>query len=306
MKETSGRSEERHGRLQSPRCPDINSESRDIPANKIPMKPVYAKLMSCLEGTEYYKPILVDTNISATDKYATYRFFNNLELPCCVHLYVYHAGSQLGNIDYIWKKDRCPQQHCSAMAKVKSSLPVYMSRAMRKAFSSRYQHVKKLTPAVLRSMYRYLTDDCTFEPQSAEIDKRLELLLDDPDIDLIVDKRELNSGRQTRFWKGVDDLLEEYGKAADDRRHGPDVAHLPVAISIPDLIRKVADKLPTDTPIPSEPWVRFQFWPRNRFSETAKRYSCRFDVKYKVQKSKVASFTNPMLILDIALSFFAI
>lgn len=152
-----------------------------------------------------------------------------------------------------------------------------MSRALRKAFSDRYQHVKKLTPVVLRSMYRFLTDDHTSESQSADIDIHLELMLTDPDIDLVVDKRELNHGEQKyeEFWKGVDALLEEYGKAVDDRRHGPDVAHLPIAISIPDLMKKVADKLPIGTLIPSESWVRFQFWPKNRFSEVAKHYNCR-------------------------------
>ena len=72
-------------------------------------------------------------------------------------------------------------------------LPLYMSRSMRKAFSDRYKHVKKLIPVVLRSMYRFLTDDHTSETQSADIDVRLELMLNDPDIDLVVDKRELTN-----------------------------------------------------------------------------------------------------------------
>ncbi len=107
---------------------------------------------------------------------------------------------------------------------------------------------------------------------------------------MVVDKRELNQGRKEQFevfWKGVDSLLEEYGKAVDDRRHGPDVAHMPIAISIHDLINQVASKLPPDSLIPSESWVRFQFWPRNRFSGTAKHYNCRFDVKYKVQSRQL-------------------
>lgn len=232
MKASLDRSEARHSSLHSLRTPDVNSESRDILASKLPMKLIYARLMGRLESTDYYNPVLVDTYLSATDKQAKYRFFSNLELPFCVHLFVYHAGSQLGNVYYIWKiptemKDRSPQLQSSAVAEVKKALPLYTSRAMRKAFSGRYQHVKKLTPAVLRSMYRFLTDDCTSESQSADIDVRLELMLNDPDIDLVVDKRELNHGGQRfeEFWKGVDALLEEYGKAVDDRRHGPDVAH---------------------------------------------------------------------------------
>ena len=53
-----------------------------------------------------------------------------------------------------------------------------------------------------------------------------------------------------------------------DRRHGPDMVSLPIAISIPDLIQQVAKKHPIESPIPSEPF--------------AKHDNCRFDVKYKV------------------------
>ena len=123
----------------------------------------------------------------------------------------------------------------------------------------------------------------------AEIDRRLEVMLTDPDVDLIVDKRELNPGRKSQFepfWAQLD-VLEAYGKAADDRRHGPDVTHMPIAISISDLIAKVKENLPPDTPIPSEIWVRFQFWPRNRFAITAEQYKCRFDVQYKVQRRQL-------------------
>ena len=306
MEDSANRSKERHSSQQLLRCPDLNTESRDISASKVPMKPVYAKLMGILEDTEFYCPILVDKNLSSTDKYARYRFFNNLELPCCVHLFIYHAGSQLGNICYVWKipsevKDRCSQKYCAAIAKVKSELPVYMSRAMRKEFLDRYEHVKKITPAVLRSMYHFLTDDCTSELQNADIDKRLELMLDDPDVDLVVDRRELNPGRRSHFeafWKGVDALLEEYGKAVDDRRHGPDVAHLPIAISISDLIKKVAEKLPSGTPIPSEPWVRFQ-------TGFLRLLNITIVVLMSSTKFRIANFENHTSILDIVLSFCA-
>ena len=61
-------------------------------------------------------------------------------------------------------------------------------------------------------MYQYLTDGSTSESQNLDIDKRLEMMLDDPDVDLVVDKRELNQGRKSNFeafWKEVDMLLEE-------------------------------------------------------------------------------------------------
>lgn len=157
---------------------------------------------------------------------------------------------------------------------------------MRKAFTDRYAHVTELSPVVLRSMYRFLTNDGSQEVQGSDMDNRLEMTLDDPDVDIVVDRRELNAGRPeqfTAFWTELDKVLEEYGIAVDDRHHGPDVAHMPVAISVPDLIQQVSKRLPPGRDIPSESWVRYQFWPRNCFSETAKRYKCRFDVTYKIQ-----------------------
>ena len=100
-------------------------------------------------------------------------------------------------------------------------------------------------------------------------------------------KWQLNAGGQSqfeKFWKQLDIILKEYGKAVDDRQHGPDAAQMPLAISIPDLIRQVRERLPPDTPVPSEIWVHFSFWPHNQFSETAKCYKCHFDVKYKIQR----------------------
>ena len=113
MKASLDRSESRHCSLHSLRTPDVNSESRDIPASKLPLKPIYARLMGSLESTDYYNPILVDTYLSVTDKHAKYHFFNNLELPCSVHLFVYHAGSQLGNIYYRYLMKRKTGLHNS-------------------------------------------------------------------------------------------------------------------------------------------------------------------------------------------------
>ena len=60
--------------------------------------------------------------------------------------------------------------------------------------------------------------------------------------ELVYDASEKNSGRPegdfTNFYKELDGLLEEYGKAAEERRKYQ-VAHLPSATSVSQLIRKV-------------------------------------------------------------------
>ena len=280
---------------ESVRNPELDTASRDIPGNGQEVKPIHAKLVSALDSLPCYDPLLVDESMSSTDKFVRYRFFQNLQLPFSTHLFQYHAGSQIGNISFIWKipeneKDRSERGQKLALAKAKSLLPSYSTRAMRKAFTDRYAHVTELSPVVLRSMYRFLTNDASQETQGSDIDNRLEMILDDPDVDIIVDKREVNAGRPeqlTAFWTELDKVLEEYGKAVDDRRHSPDVAHMPIAISVPDLIQQVSKRLPPGTAIPSESWVRYQFWPRNRFSETAKKYTCRFDLTYKIQRRQL-------------------
>lgn len=56
------------------------------------------------------------------------------------------------------------------------------------------------------------------------------------------DQRKFNEGRPEgnfeQFYEELDSLLEEFGKAADDRRHTA-VAHIPLAVSVPQLIKKV-------------------------------------------------------------------
>ena len=61
-------------------------------------------------------------------------------------------------------------------------------------------------------------------------------------IELVYDARKKTSGRPegdfTNFCKESDGLLEEYGKAAEERRKYQ-VAHLPLATSVSQLIKKV-------------------------------------------------------------------
>ena len=65
---------------------------------------------------------------------------------------------------------------------------------------------------------------------------------EEEEAEIIYDKRKINSGRPEgnfdTFYKELDQILEEFGKAADERRNSQ-VAHLPIAVSVPQLISKV-------------------------------------------------------------------
>ena len=57
--------------------------------------------------------------------------------------------------------------------------------------------------------------------------------------EVILDENCSNEGRpEGNFYQQLDFMLEEYGKAAEERRK-KELAHGPVAVSIPQLIKKV-------------------------------------------------------------------
>ena len=63
---------------------------------------------------------------------------------------------------------------------------------------------------------------------------------------------------------------------------------MPLAISIRQLqeviVKRLTKKFPDATPpIPSQEWIRLQFWPANPFSDRAIRHTGRFKVKFGVQ-----------------------
>ena len=89
------------------------------------------------------------------------------------------------------------------------------------------------------------------------------------------------------FWDELSTYLEEISPAIDDRRHG-EVCHMPIVISVRHLRELISLRLlqmfpNASKPVPSENWIRLQFWPRNPFSASALRHTGRFEVKYCVQ-----------------------
>ena len=86
-----------------------------------------------------------------------------------------------------------------------------------------------------------------------------------------------------RFWDECRKFLEEEVETAvDERRHG-NATHLAKAHSTWDLLNCVAKRCPSGTPLPSEQWLRLQFWPKNATMKSALQYTGRFQVKFMVQ-----------------------
>ena len=164
---------------------------------------------------------------------------------------------------------------------------------MRQAMFENFGRISpSVKPAVLRYFYRDLTGDCSasHDAQEAVIDERVrEIVSMEPeDPNTIVDLREVkNIETRTKFdlfWDEAKKYInEDLGAAVDDRRHG-EVTHLAKAISIRDLREQVTCRCPPGTPIPSEEWLRLQFWPKTPKANISLHYTGRLNVRFMVQK----------------------
>ena len=74
-----------------------------------------------------------------------------------------------------------------------------------------------------------------------------------------------------------------------ERRHGQ-VTYLAAALSAQDLLTEVAKRCPESTPIPSEVWLRYQFWLKDPSKKSASQYTGRLKVKHMVQARQFRKF----------------
>ena len=151
---------------------------------------------------------------------------------------------------------------------------------------SLYGNIADVKPAIFREIYRNLTGDHTAptNEQEKEIHQRIQECIDGEDDTLIWDLR-VNSGR-------VDEYIQKYIEsqvetAVSDRRHdavdhGKFVTHMATAINSSDLYNDVVKKCTEGTNIPSQQWLRWQFWPRHAGRVSSKRYSGRIKIRYMV------------------------
>ena len=123
-------------------------------------------------------------------------------------------------------------------------LPVYHTRAMKREFVNHYGSLMSGTkPYILHSIYRELTGDASGSRtyDEAQVDVRLKEVLELEDFEVIVDLRELNEGRTSKydeFWAKCAAYFSETS-AVQERRHG-DICFMAKPISVCDLIEQVS------------------------------------------------------------------
>ena len=147
-------------------------------------------------------------------------------------------------------------------------------------------------PAALRFFYRSLTGDASApnDITEAEIDSRVQEVIDmEPDdpqtvFDLREARKPTGETKYQVFWdEAVKFINEDIGTAVDDRRHAS-VTHLTKAISIRDFREQVKARVPEGTAIPSDEWLRLQFWPKAPKTRVGLQHTGRLKVRYMVQQ----------------------
>lgn len=254
--------------------------------------PTFEELEKKLEEKELFEHILVEDTCpnEPRRKYEFIQMLMSSGIAVETALLTYSHGNNIGNLHFIWKVSGDDLTHSQrTIEKVKEEIPVFHTRAMRKALFSKFGRVTpSIKPAILRALYRELTSDASAPTNQleAEIDERVKRVLDMEDPDIVIDLRHLNTGKKSQydvFWEHCKNFLhEDVGSAVDDRRHAA-VTHLARAISVRDLRDQVKLRCPQGTPIPSEPWIRLQFWPKTPHARSKIHYTGRLDVRFMVQ-----------------------
>ncbi|XP_053395894.1 uncharacterized protein LOC123545597 [Mercenaria mercenaria] len=217
----------------------------------------------------------------------------NLKLQFAFGKFTYAHGNHMGNLTVIWKQppvsERASSEDIRLLTEIKNVVPKFATRAMRREFMELYSKVTKDKPAILRSMYRYLTGH-SFAAENRDeesVDNNVcEFLLGSDDPKLAVDLRKNNGKvrdpKYNVFWKELEIYLDE--KSVVHERRQSQTTYMPFAVSVADLRNQSLERLPTDKVAPSMSWIRLNFMPGNPYSNSAMNYTANFNVKHSVQQ----------------------
>lgn len=265
------------------------------------ISPLLTDIDQALDKYEFYQPLSVK-DFSPKEKRRLYLFIRELEqgLSKPMFLLTYSHGSNVGNYHFIWKvpeslhSEACSLENARIIGEIKKQIPVYHTRAMRQQFCDMFGKISpESKPYILRNIYSALTNDHSSSRTTAEkeMDDRVQEALLAEDSEIVMDLRELNSNGKDKFnifWTKCNEFLQTC-TSVHERRHGT-TTFMAKCISIRDLIDQVRDMCPKGTPIPSNSWVQYNFFPRNPRTLTAKQYKSRLHAKHMVQKRQYRKF----------------
>lgn len=257
------------------------------------MKESYSALDSHLSAADCYE--FVDLSTFAPANHVKRRqYIKDLRVSVPIVLMRIAYGGSLGTLNFVWKTDDRHSEaervlrNAAIVHDVKSSLPKYTSRAVRREFVQRYHQQVKVPKSLMRQLFDELTgsENAPDNADTAKSDQQArEFLLNSDDPSIILDYRVKNGKTGTNFeafYTEVENYFEEQVLQVNERRQGTEL-YLPLAISVEDLRKQVSKRLPAGTPVPSAESLRLQFHPSNAHVKVAERYSGRFNVKFRIQ-----------------------
>ena len=270
------------------------------PCNQIPL-PKFDLLVSCVEEANHFKFLSLN-EFTPAQPTLKYEYIHSLErngIRSPIMLLIHSSGNNVGNLHFVWKVplenslEANFEESLGVIEQIKPRLPQFHTRAMRQAMFEKFGRVSpNVKPSVLRFFYRNLTGDCSASHDMCEsiIDERVQEIIniEPEDPNTVINLREVKSNdSKTKFdvfWDEAKKYInEDLGAAVDDRRHG-EVTHLVKAISIHDLCEQVVLRCPPDAVIPSNEWLRLQFWPKTPKANVSLHYTGRLNVRFMIQK----------------------
>ncbi|GBB94021.1 hypothetical protein RclHR1_22760001 [Rhizophagus clarus] len=259
----------------------------------------FKAISDLLQNSDFYELHLLD-NYLPQDKKVRYEFINELQVNCTFTLYRYYHENYLGTLNFIWKipdliSEQDKSQEAQMLTLANEMIPSYFIRQMRKNVTEKYSLIAKMAPSVWKLLYNVLAGDNSMPPHelSKEMQEKLRTILELQDADIVIDLRINNGFCDTKFdifWNELREYFNEIIPAIHNRR-STSILYLPIAMSIADLkniiIKKLEKKygtpLNSEIYIPSNEYIRLQFWPGIVTANAALKYTGRFEIKYKVQ-----------------------
>lgn len=260
------------------------------------VKEKYKLLDNVMVASDLLSPVMFDEYVHVENPFETpsqrHRYFADLQLSVPVDLIRFCPGGSVVTTHCIIKvpekrsEGQILTDGARLLQKVRPELKVFHTRAQRRLFKERLKNVTKISPSTADFIYKELALDSSAADNTVTQERIRMIFLGEQG--LLSDLRHLNPGRPTGrydvFFQHMTSVIEEV-TAADERRHGE--AHLSEWLSLKDLMKRVEDRCPPETPIPSKSLVRIQFAPKNPYTKVASTFTSKFEIQYKIQRRQL-------------------
>lgn len=266
-------------------------------------KILYAELNKELEKKDYFEPVNV-YELGPVDRSQRYRYINGLALAFRVHLY----RVMNKNAAFVWKigednDDDILSESLKVVQLINENLPKYHTRCMKNKALKMFKNVRDYNRTSLLSLYSLIKNDESVEASVAS--EKLEILNDKirsgTSIEQLFEEEEceiaLEGTKFNNFFKAAQQLLDDHSAAIpDERRHGEAMNRSPLFVSLRNFHQKTEKKMNEmfegndNNNIPSLEWFRLQLMPQNKYANTAKAYTGRLKLKWRLQQRLLRKF----------------